>query len=214
MSTTELNTVVGVFDDRTHAENAVADLCARGFTAEQIGFLVRDGDAAVQPPSIERGDRTGQGAAVGAVAGGTLGGLLGAALLMGMIPGVGPVLAGGLLLGALGAAATGAVGGGVVGALVGMEIPEEDAHRYARAFHSGQTLVTVRAGGRAADAVAVLRRHGGHDGSLPSTPLDPATVQETEEQLGEAPHHRPDMGRLDASDRSSPHSGSVFPGES
>jgi hypothetical protein len=214
MSTPEQTTVVGVFDDRTHAENAVAELCASGFTAEQIGFLVRDGDTAVQPPPGERGDRTGQGAAVGAVAGGTLGGLLGAALLLGLVPGVGPALAGGLLLGALGAAATGAVGGGVVGALVGMEIPEEDAHRYARAFHSGQTLVTVRAGGRAADATAVLRRHGGHDGSLPPTPLDDATVQETEEALGEVPHHRADIRRLDAPERSSPHTGSVFPGES
>jgi hypothetical protein len=75
-----------------------------------------------------------------------------------VIPGVGPVIAAGVLAAALGGAAAGAAGGSVVGALVGLEVPEAQAKHYEHEFHSGHTLVTVRAEGRYDEAVAILRR--------------------------------------------------------
>ncbi len=98
-----------------------------------------------------------EGTAWGAVAGVTAGAVLGAVLSNVVLPGVGPVLVGGLLAAALGATA-GAAGGGVLGALIGMNIPEEEARHYEREFHSGRTLVTVRADGRYDEAADILRR--------------------------------------------------------
>jgi hypothetical protein len=55
-------------------------------------------------------------------------------------------------------AAAGAAGGGILGALIGLDIPEEQARHYQREFHSGRSLVTVRAGDRHDEAVAILQQ--------------------------------------------------------
>ena len=158
MAASELVTAVGHFTDRTHAEHAVEELLASGFRAEDIGFLVPGGDANIEVPPLDPGDRAEAGAGVGALAGGALGGLLGAALATSVIPGIGPVIAGGLLVGAVEAALAGATGGGIIGALVGMRIPEEEARHHHGAFHSGRTLVTVRAEGRYDKALVIMQR--------------------------------------------------------
>lgn len=158
MTTPDRVTAVGHFSDRTHAEHAVAELQANGFQPEQIGFLIPGGDAKIELPPQDPGNRAEAGAGVGALTGGALGGLLGAALATAIIPGVGPVIAGGILLGAVEAALAGATGGGILGALVGMRIPEEEAHHHHGAFQSGRTLVTVRAGERYDEALAILQR--------------------------------------------------------
>src|SRR5690349_17856299 len=107
MTTPQPVTAVGVFPDRTHAEYAVEQLCARGFRPEDIGVVTPDGGR-VEVPPLDPGNRAEAGAGIGAAAGGTFGGLLGAALATSVIPGVGPVIAGGLLAGALGGVAAGA----------------------------------------------------------------------------------------------------------
>lgn len=157
MNTPERITAVEVFADRSHAEYAVEELRRHGFTEDQIGFLTSDRASSIEPPAPVPGTKAEEGAAAGAVAGAAVGGLLGAALATAAIPGVGLVIAGGLMAGALGGAVTGLASGGIVGALIGLSIPEEEARHYERAFHSGQTLVTVRADGRYEEAVAVLR---------------------------------------------------------
>ena len=157
MNTPERITAVGIFVDRTQAESAVEQLRQHGFRDEQIGLLTPSGTVNVEPPPPLTGTKAEEGAATGAVAGAAVGGLLGAALATSIIPGIGPVIAGGLMAGALGGAVTGLAGGGIVGALVGLSIPEHDAHHYAREFHSGRTLVTVKANGRYEEAVALLR---------------------------------------------------------
>ncbi len=154
-------TVVGVFQDRAEAERAVESLHSAGFRADQIGVLVRD-ERGAEGVSVKADVRAEQGAATGAVAGGLLGGLLGAAVAV-IIPGVGPTLAVGILAGLLGGGTLGIATGGLIGALIGLGIPEEEAHYYEREFHAGRTLVTVRADGRATEAVAILRRHGAYD---------------------------------------------------
>jgi hypothetical protein len=158
MKARQNDTVVGVFTDRTHAERAVEALHQAGFTDDQIAFLTPDAPSGVEaPPLPHPGTKVEEGAATGATAGAALGGLVGAALATAAIPGVGPVIAGGLFTGALAGAVTGLAGGGIVGALIGLQVPEDEARHYEREFHSGRTLVTVRAGGRFEDAAAILR---------------------------------------------------------
>jgi len=154
--------VVGVFSDRTEAEDAIHELKQRGFDDDQIGIAARD--AKHPEGTVNRADDSDAGgsAASGAIGGGVLGGILGA-LAAGMIPGVGPVIAGGLLAGVLGGAAVGAAAGGLLGALTGMGVPEEDARYYDEEFKGGRTLVTVKADDRYDEARAILHSHGGHD---------------------------------------------------
>jgi hypothetical protein len=185
MSDHDPRIAVGVYQDRRHAHLAVERLAAAGFCADDIGFVMPEGDPLVEPPPMPQESKAAEQAATGAAAGGALGGLLGAALAT-AIPGVGPVIAGGLLVGAL----TGATGGGILGALLGLRVPEEHARQFERHFHSGRTIVTVRAGGRYDEAMKILH--------------EAAEVPEITESL---PPHR----RLSDNDVS-PGSGSVFPG--
>ena len=153
---TSRHTAVAVFQDRSHAEFAVAELLRNGFGPEQIGVVTPDAGPVVEVPHIPEGTKAREGAVAGAAGGGVLGGVLGAALATVVLPGIGPIVAAGILAGAL--AGAGAAGGGVLGALIGLSIPEEEARHHEREFHSGRTLVTVRAEGRYEEAVALLRR--------------------------------------------------------
>ena len=163
MTMTDRSTVVGVFELRSEADAAIYELQRAGFRDEQIGFIVRNEDTGVAT-TVEDGNTSeaAPGAAVGAVSGGIIGGVIGAAAAL-LIPGIGPAIAGGILVTALGGAAIGAAAGGIVGALVGMGVPEEEAHYYAGEFHSGRTLVTVRADGRRQEAINILHHYGGYD---------------------------------------------------
>lgn len=159
METADRKTVVGVFADRSHAEYAVEELRRGGFGPEDIGFVVPPGDDKVEGLSFQPGStKAAEGAETGAAAGLAVGGLVGAALATAFLPGVGPVIAGGLLAGVLGGAAAGATGGSILGALIGMSVPEEEARLYEREFHSGRTLVTVQANGRAEEAEVIMQR--------------------------------------------------------
>ena len=163
------STVVGVFEDRSHAEAAVRDLESAGFREDQVGIAYRDGGAATDRTGggseVTTDTGSGSGALTGAVTGTVLGGLLGAAAAL-LIPGVGPVVAAGILGPILGGAAAGAglgaVGGGITGGLVTTGVREEDAQYYGGEFESGRTLVTVKAADRATEARAILGRHGAY----------------------------------------------------
>src|SRR5262245_51787213 len=97
MVTTNGQTLVAVFDDRTEAEHAVTDLEAAGFRHDQVGFMLRGSDVGAGGMiTDEVGAKDGAGARAGAVTGGMVGGILGAAAAL-LVPGVGPILAGGIL---------------------------------------------------------------------------------------------------------------------
>ena len=66
----------------------------------------------------------------------------------------------GVLASALTGAGVGAAAGGLIGALMGLGVPEEDARHFDRGLRTGAVLVTVQAGSRTEDAVAILERHG------------------------------------------------------
>ena len=150
-------TVVGLFGDRARAEAAIRDLQAARFPQDRIGVAMQE--------RVEQGDllegaggEAAEGAARGAVTGGLLGGLLG---LLGslLIPGVGPVMVGGVLATTLAGAGLAAAAGGLLGALVALGVPEEDARHFDVGLRSGGTLVTVDAGARTPEALAILQRH-------------------------------------------------------
>ena len=151
-------TVVGLFARRSDAEAAIRDLKAAGFRDSQVGVALQDkeeqGDL-LEPTAAKEAE----GAAAGAVGGGLVGGLIG---LLGslLIPGVGPIVVGGVLASTLTGAGIGAAAGGVIGALTGLGVPETDARHFDQGLRLGSTLVTVDAGPRTPEALAILDRHG------------------------------------------------------
>jgi hypothetical protein len=170
----ERRTVAGLFPDRASAEQAIDELKAVGFTRDQIGVALRDRTA--QGVLLEdTGTQVAEEAATtGALGGGLLGGLTGLLIGIGalVIPGLGPVLAGGVLATAFGVAGgtavagagIGAAAGGLLGALAGLGIPEAKARYFETGFRTGGVLVTVEAGARILEAMAILDRHGADTG--------------------------------------------------
>jgi len=163
------STVAGMFADRSHAQQAIADLKAAGFEEEQIGVAMRDRNEQGQlaEESGTHGTHAGSGAATGGVVGGVLGLLVGIGALA--IPGIGPVITAGVLAHAVGAGAAGvaigAVSGGIVGALIGLGIPEHEAKHFETGFNAGGALVAVNAGPRAGEAIEIMERDGGDTGA-------------------------------------------------
>ena len=166
--------VAGLFKDREDAVASIEGLKDAGFDANDVGIAMHD-KTEQKEMSEETGTKAASGAATGVLGGGLLGGALG--LLVGIgalaIPGIGPVLAGGALATAFGlgggtavaGAGIGAAAGGLLGALVGLGIPENEAKHFEAGFRAGGVLVTVNAGSRAADAVAIMERHGADTGA-------------------------------------------------
>jgi hypothetical protein len=159
------STIVGVFDDRLQADRAVDDLKRSGFRDDQIGIAMRhDAGGSTAADGAATGDtEAGTGAITGVLTGLGLGALAGLGVLSGVIPVIGPAIAGGTLGIILSNAAVGAGVGGLVGALVGAGVPEDEAHYYQGEFEAGRTIVTVHAGNRADDAMAIFRRYGAYD---------------------------------------------------
>ena len=166
-------TIAGLFGEREAAVAAINDLKDAGFRPDDVGVAMRDrteqGDLAE-----ETGTKAAEGATAGALGGGLLGGLVGFLVGVGAlaIPGIGPVVAGGALATAFGlgggtavaGAGIGAAAGGITGALVGMGIPDAEAKHFEAGFQAGGVLVTVNAGARAMEALAILERHGADTG--------------------------------------------------
>src|SRR6185295_5008059 len=88
-------TVVGLFTERSDAEQAIRDLKDAGFSEQQIGVAMQDREAQ-RRLTEDTGSTAAEGAATGALSGGVVGGLIG---LLGslLIPGVGPIVVGGVL---------------------------------------------------------------------------------------------------------------------
>jgi uncharacterized protein (TIGR02271 family) len=160
-------TVIGMFDEFTHAKAAVSALKDAGFRSEEISLAAND--AAGEHGKVVDADRNGSavgngamtGAGVGAAIGGGTGlvlGLLGVSMIA--VPGIGPILAAGPIAAALAGAGVGAVAGGLIGALTKLGVDEEHAHTYAEGVRRGSTLVTVRCEDAEAQRAAdILDRH-------------------------------------------------------
>ena len=156
-----MKTIVGLFDDITHANKAAADLENAGITRNDISIAANnEGGKYVANSDGSHSDTTTTGGAIGsdAAIGATVGGAAG--LLIGLtglaIPGLGWIATAGWLTATLIGAGTGAVVGGLVGALTSVGVPEEDATLYNEGVRRGGILVAVRAEDNQAHRVAEI----------------------------------------------------------
>jgi hypothetical protein len=144
--------VLGVFHDRTHAEDGISELERLGYNPKDISIVMRDQGQAEELAADTGADVVG-GATTGAVTGGALGALAGLLVANGILPGLGTVLIGGPIAAALGltgaaatavsGAATGALAGSLVGALSGFGLSDEEARVYEQSILDGGILVAV-----------------------------------------------------------------------
>ena len=163
MKTQPASTVVGVFEDRTHANQAITELHSAGFGRDQIGVAMQHANGMTDDEVAENDTHAGSGALTGALTGLGLGALAGLGVLAGVVPVVGPAIAAGTLGVILSNAAAGAGIAGLVGALVGAGIPENEAKFYQGELEAGRAIVTVSAGPRSAEATRILRQYGAYD---------------------------------------------------
>ena len=158
--------VFGIYPSSTHAEQAVDQLVAAGFSDQDISVLLPDNQSSKEF-AHEKNTKAPEGAATGVTTGGVVGGTLG--LLAGIgalaIPGVGPFIAAGPIMGALAGFGVGGAVGGLVGALVGMGIPEYEAKRYEGRIKNGGVLLSVHCDTSAEidSAKEVLKASGAED---------------------------------------------------
>jgi len=156
MTTNERGTVVGLFDSRQNAQQAVRDLRQAGFTENQIGVVARE-DATTE---TSKGTHAAEGAAIGVATGAGVGALWALGIAANVLPGIGPAVSGGIIASLLASAAGGAAVAGVAGALIGLGVPEEEARYYEGEVKAGRTLVTVKADGRAGEAWMIMHKYG------------------------------------------------------
>jgi uncharacterized protein (TIGR02271 family) len=158
-------TVVGLFDDRVAAQNAVRELTAGGFRGDEVSLVSKKPNGrSVEVEYVEEDGREQiEDMAKGAGTGAAIGGV--AALLLSLtaitIPGIGPVLAAGPLAALIAGAGVGAAAGGLASGLKRLGVEDDDANTYAEGLKRGGTLVTVNTDDeRAERAVGVMRRVG------------------------------------------------------
>jgi hypothetical protein len=158
--------VAWIYEHQRQAERAVADLWEAGFAQDLVDMITRSQGHTEAAPNFSVQKKAADGAAAGALAGASAGAMAGAVATM-MIPGLGTVIGGGLLAGILGGAALGAAGGTFLGPFFALEMANDEARYYAGQLEEGRTVVLVRAFERAAEARAILARHGGREGAVP-----------------------------------------------
>lgn len=172
-------TIIGVFDDRVDAEEAIETLKIGDYNPSDISIVMQE-----EVLTDGKNSNLVDGAAAGVTSGAVIGGLTG--LLVGIgalaIPGIGALLIGGPLAVALGltgaaaatfsGAATGALTGGLLGALIGLGIPEEEARIYEERIKTGGILVAVQARMGEEEEVYMILEDGGAD-SIRSLALKP-----------------------------------------
>ncbi len=172
-----MKAVVGIFQNRTEAEQALNALLEAGFARDELNLVLRDSQAAqgvtAEPKAESRhssNQETAIGAAIGASSGATVGGFAGLLLSVGLVvvPGIGPVIAAGTLASALTAVAVGAgvgaAAGGLAGGLIGFGLPEGAARQYAAGVERGDILMVVHTGaGRDENAAELMRQMGARE---------------------------------------------------
>ncbi|HEV8634141.1 MAG TPA: low temperature-induced protein [Chloroflexota bacterium] len=168
---------IGLFSTGEAARAAIEELRARGFAGGDVSVLMptpEEREAAAGGTGAAPEQRVAASAALGGMIGAFAGWLVGLAALS--VPGLGPLLAAGTFATAMAGAGVGVGIGAFVGALADMGVPPGEAEWFEREVRAGNTLVSVRAGERRAEALEVLNRHGAYDattGALRPPPVAP-----------------------------------------
>jgi hypothetical protein len=178
-----MQSLLGIFESRAAAEQAVQGLLATPISPQSIIFLSGEaGEAQVDSLPTTDAERDGMGEAVGGLVGGAVGagtGLsLGSAIASLFVPGVGTIFAIGL-----GAAALLGIGGAAAGASAGeasehaadIGVPKDDTLVYHELLKRGRSLViaNVNDDDLASAAKAVFHRLGAEDVAEAGKNLEP-----------------------------------------
>lgn len=140
--------LIGIYQTREAAAQAVDELHRAGFTRDQISILMSEATYGQHFVVYDR-TKSAEVGAVGAFTGGALGALAGSLVAVASlaIPGVGFVVTGPIVAALAGAGAGGATGG-LIGALIGAGIPDEEAKLVEDEVKDGGILVGVVAADR------------------------------------------------------------------
>jgi hypothetical protein len=133
----ERNATIGVYADRSAAEDAIRALERGGFDMTRLSLLARglaEEHHVIGTDTPAR--RTGRWAAFGTAWGALFGSLF-------WVPGIGGVAVGGYLLWILSTAVLGAAGGAVGGALAGVGVPREGVPRYETDLRADRWLLVA-----------------------------------------------------------------------
>jgi uncharacterized membrane protein len=144
-------TVLGIFQNREDAENAINTLKDDGYDPKDVSIIMKDEgirDDMEHSTGADVASGAGSGAMTGAIIGGATGFLAGTVL-----PGLAGFLIGGPIGAALGltgaaattvsGAATGAVAGGIIGALMGLGLTHDEAEHYSERVREGAILLAI-----------------------------------------------------------------------
>ncbi len=145
-------TTVGIFPNRTRAEQVINELRSSGVDDADISCVYRDADGDMV--DSQTSEKVGDGAVKGATTGAVVGAIAGLVVANGILPGLGTLFVAGPLATALGftgaaatavaGAATGAAAGGLIGALTELGVDNKDAELYEKHVKSGDVLVISR----------------------------------------------------------------------
>lgn len=147
-----MNTVAGIFQSRSQAEQAIENLRALGLSDENLSLLAPGAEEQVEPdvPTSDT-EQPGMGNALGGLVGGAMGAAsgmtLGAAAASLLVPGVGPIMAAGIIGAALfgaGGAAAGMAAGGALEGQIAQGLPHDELFIYEDALRQGRTVVIVQ----------------------------------------------------------------------
>ncbi len=145
-----METVTGIFQTRSQAEDAVQQLRSLGIANDRIALLTPAMDDAQVEKAVPTADseQPGMGQAMGGAVGGAIGvaggASLGAAAASLLIPGVGPVIAGGILGAAIlgaGGTAAGVAAGGALEKELEAGLPHDELFLYEDALRNGRSVV-------------------------------------------------------------------------
>ncbi len=149
-----LETTIGIFDVRSDAESAIAELRGLGVLDSDISYIYTSPESNEVVVTKAGHSAVGSRAAGGATTGAVLGAIAGFAVANGLLPGFGTLFVAGPLataLGLTGAVATTAAGamtglaaGGLLGALTGIGVKPDEALIYEERVKRGGILVTAR----------------------------------------------------------------------
>lgn len=163
-----MEAVTGVFETRSAAERALADVHNAGIPSDKITLLtpgsVDQVDKEVRSVPTDTTEQPGMANAMGALLGGGVG-FTGGSVLMALVPGLGPITALGLLgagiLGAAGATVGASVAGNIEKASY-EGLPEDEIFVYEDALRRGHSVVIALAENSGAASVVrdLLKRDG------------------------------------------------------
>jgi hypothetical protein len=167
-----METLVGIFNSRRQAEEALNGLHAIGLSQDSLIFLTPQNPEEVQAVPTTDAEEPGIGRAISGYVGGVIGGSVGfgvgSAAASLLVPGVGPVLAAGL-----GAAALLGLGGAAVGASIGdatekaldQGVPRDEILFFRELLKRGRSLViaAVEREEMLIAARVVLEKHNAED---------------------------------------------------